>query len=474
MHGSFGRQDGFLTASYAALRSPELTFEADGQRRRGMSALSAESALQSAHHTFVGTDVHRPILPAGLMPHRPMWHEMTAENLKWPEYLVIITLACTLALVAGMINAITVLSALRVTTGNLTGLVTKAGISMATGRAASQGIHPFGLIAAFLLGAATSGAVVGSEVSQLGPKFGPLMALQALVLAVGYLLYVGGSQENAMFINAFGCGLQNALASSYCGSIVRTTHVTGATTDIGIVLGRLLKPQGRDDDLWKLKYLVPLVASFFSGGILASKLYRELQYDAMLVPSGTMLLLGAIHIILWAVTECRHSTESELPQAGSSQTSLSRQPTADVFSMRDGQVGSFAAEPDLRESTVLRESAVLPSVPELSLRVDSSYSLLDFGYLNWVITTVRATRRPTWYDMKAENLRRREYGAIIALTGTLAFMAGMVNAITSLSALDVTAGNLTGLVTRAGISVGDGSSWQQLRQPLSMLGSFLL
>eukprot|EP00668_Euglena_longa_P003258 GGOE01003813.1.p1 GENE.GGOE01003813.1~~GGOE01003813.1.p1 ORF type:complete len:635 (+),score=100.64 GGOE01003813.1:27-1931(+) len=438
------------------------TFGTHDQRPRGISALSSRSgaAFQSPQPTYA--DLERLIIPTSMVPYRPMWHQMTAENLRWPEFLVIIALATSLALVAGMVNAITVLSALHVTAGNLTGLVTKAGIYVAV--ATGQAAIPLGLISAFLLGAAISGAVVGSEVSQLGPIFAPLMMLQSLVLAVSYFLYETQWQRDAMFINAFACGLQNALGTSYCGSIVRTTHVTGAATDIGIVLGHLLQPKGRVGDLWKLNYLLPLVVAFFMGGILASKLYREMQYGAMLVPSGIMLMLGSIHILIWVAAGCQSGQETR----GSSQPSLSRQPTADVLSTQDGPMDSFAAEPDFRDS-------MLPhSISELRSRAGSAFSILDLGYLNWAITTVTAARRPTWYDMKAENLRRREYGVIIALTGTLAFMGGMVNAITSLSTLDVTAGNLTGLVTRAGISVGDGSPWLQLCQPLSMLGSFLL
>ena len=78
------------------------------------------------------------------------------------------------------------------------------------------------------------------------------------------------------------CGLQNAMATAYSGrlnhfialfyvfllflffiitipymnSVIRTTHVTGTFTDIGIILGRRVK--GNSVDLWKLKILIPL------------------------------------------------------------------------------------------------------------------------------------------------------------------------------------------------------------------------
>lgn len=40
---------------------------------------------------------------------------------------------------------------------------------------------------------------------------------------------------------ALACGLQNALTSKYSGNVIRTTHLTGATTDLGIAFGHILR-----------------------------------------------------------------------------------------------------------------------------------------------------------------------------------------------------------------------------------------
>merc|ERR1719401_1610209 len=42
----------------------------------------------------------------------------------------------------------------------------------------------------------------------------------------------------APYLCAAACGLQNGMATSYSGAVIRTTHVTGIATDIGLICGR--------------------------------------------------------------------------------------------------------------------------------------------------------------------------------------------------------------------------------------------
>src|SRR4051794_3139873 len=64
---------------------------------------------------------------------------------------------------------------------------------------------------------------------------------------------------------ATACGLQNAMSSSYCGLMIRTTHVSGVVTDLGVMIGHWLRH--RRIALWKLKFLVALLLAFGVGGI---------------------------------------------------------------------------------------------------------------------------------------------------------------------------------------------------------------
>jgi uncharacterized membrane protein YoaK (UPF0700 family) len=74
-------------------------------------------------------------------------------------------------------------------------------------------------------------------------------------------------------------GLQNALITKISSARIRTTHVTGMVTDIGIELGRLLY-WNRDSesaagdrvvaDVQNLKMLLGLVGLFFAGGLVGA------------------------------------------------------------------------------------------------------------------------------------------------------------------------------------------------------------
>jgi uncharacterized membrane protein YoaK (UPF0700 family) len=80
-------------------------------------------------------------------------------------------------------------------------------------------------------------------------------------------------------------GLQNALISKISRCEIRTTHITGIVTDIGIELGRLLywnhpaTPGPRVlADRRRLAMLVGLVLSFFAGGLLGAFGFQHAGY----------------------------------------------------------------------------------------------------------------------------------------------------------------------------------------------------
>jgi uncharacterized membrane protein YoaK (UPF0700 family) len=66
-------------------------------------------------------------------------------------------------------------------------------------------------------------------------------------------------------------GAQNAMTTFFSGAIVRTTHVTGSLTDIGIETAALfLRRSGMKcgHKTWKLEVLLCFVAGFFAGALI--------------------------------------------------------------------------------------------------------------------------------------------------------------------------------------------------------------
>jgi uncharacterized membrane protein YoaK (UPF0700 family) len=93
-------------------------------------------------------------------------------------------------------------------------------------------------------------------------------------------------------------GLQNATVTKISGARMRTTHVTGIVTDIGIELGKLAY-FNRDKnapkvlaDRGKLRLLALLLASFFVGGVIGALGYNGLGF-LFSVPLAFLLLLLA-------------------------------------------------------------------------------------------------------------------------------------------------------------------------------------
>ncbi len=86
--------------------------------------------------------------------------------------------------------------------------------------------------------------------------------------------------------------MQNATVTQITNARVRTTHVTGMVTDIGIGLANLLERHpGVDRD--KLRLHLVTVAGFLGGGILGVVLFRVMG-TALLVVAACVLAALAI------------------------------------------------------------------------------------------------------------------------------------------------------------------------------------
>jgi uncharacterized membrane protein YoaK (UPF0700 family) len=224
---------------------------------------------------------------------------MSGDNMRWYEFLVIISLSTMLAFMAGIINAVTILSVAETSVSHVTGLLAKGGISLFHG-GCILGTN-LGLFASFVLGAFTTGLCGEGESWQIRRRYGVLMLMEAAALWLGYACYLSEAQTATMFINAFACGLQNAMGTRYSGAIVRTTHMTGAATDIGIVLGHVVRSGRKAKDAWKLKFLIPLVLFYFGGIVAGSVLFIYMDYAAITIPACSVGLVGLVYVV-WRLT----------------------------------------------------------------------------------------------------------------------------------------------------------------------------
>lgn len=110
---------------------------------------------------------------------------------------------------------------------------------------------------------------------QLCPRFGITFLIGGFFTTLGAVsdIHNGGREY---FFTATGNGIMNGIASMYTANLIRTTHLTGITTDIGLFVGQVLC--GNRMNLWRLYILAGLAFSFFLGslgGYAASVVERE-------------------------------------------------------------------------------------------------------------------------------------------------------------------------------------------------------
>ena len=190
---------------------------------------------------------------------------------------------------AGYVNSV-VLGFFDTPVSHMSGAVSRLGLNLAEGRVAGA-FGSLSVIAGFLLGAMLAGVFVGAIKLTPSRRYGAVMMTEGALLLVAMWLLLNKSALGAMMA-ATACGLQNAMSSSYCGLMIRTTHVSGVVTDLGVMLGHWLRH--RRIVTWKLKFLVALLFSFGGGGLVGAFLDLVLGPICLLLPAVSCFLAGAI------------------------------------------------------------------------------------------------------------------------------------------------------------------------------------
>lgn len=197
--------------------------------------------------------------------------------------------AVALACVAGMVNVIGYLGFEHQAVSHLTGTTSLLGAALAQGDLRTI-VHLWGMLIAFCVGAMLSGLVIQDQTLKLGRRYGVALALEAALLLLSIPLFKQQQIWGAL-LAAMACGLQNAMVTTYSGAAVRTTHLSGMFTDLGIGLGHLLR--GMPLPMRRLTLSGLIISGFLGGGVLGAWFYRHWGYDALLAPA---LLTGSTGI----------------------------------------------------------------------------------------------------------------------------------------------------------------------------------
>lgn len=187
-----------------------------------------------------------------------------------------------LAFIAGIVNVVGLLGFEHHAITHLTGNTSLLAEALAT-RDSGAMVHFAALIGAFVAGAAVSGILIQDSALQLGRRYGVALLLVSLLLFAAVPLLQHGS-ACGMYAAACAMGLQNAMVSTYSGAVVRTTHVSGMFTDLGVFLGHALR--GLPVDARRLRLCLIVISGFLCGGIAGAFAFRSFGYSALLFPAS--------------------------------------------------------------------------------------------------------------------------------------------------------------------------------------------
>lgn len=213
---------------------------------------------------------------------------MISKLPRWVEYGSFV-----LALVAGLVNSIGLLGFKHQSISHLSGTATLLGTGIVNSTF-SDVFHLFIILLSFLLGAAISGFYLRSGALKLGRNYSSLLSLEAALL-LGATYFLKNDSLSGHYLASAACGLQNALATTYSGAIIRTTHVTGIFTDLGIMLGAKLR--GVSFDRRKATLFLLIITGFITGGTLGAYLFSILRFNALFIPAVICLLLALSYAI---------------------------------------------------------------------------------------------------------------------------------------------------------------------------------
>lgn len=219
-------------------------------------------------------------------------------------------LGYALAFVAGAANAGGFL-AVQQYTSHMTGMVSGLADHLVLGQYGLL-LPGAGAVVSFLAGAACTAMLVNyARRRRLASEYALPLLLEALLLLCFGMMGASLSQVEALFVPltvmllCFLMGLQNAVMTKVSRAEIRTTHLTGTITDIGIELGKLLY-WNRDRanpvepvlaNRPRLRMLVLLVASFLCGGIAGAFGFKYAGYIST-VPLALLLAVLAILPVL--------------------------------------------------------------------------------------------------------------------------------------------------------------------------------
>ena len=133
-----------------------------------------------------------------------------------------------------------------------------------------------------------------------------------LTVAIAGNFWLVASPNSVAFSLLFAMGLQNALVTKISNATVRTTHLTGLFTDLGIELSQLFfykLPAQKVQLLSSIRLRLTIISFFFVGGIVGGLFYTSLHLKVLLIAAVTLgigLIYDAVKVRLLELNRKLH------------------------------------------------------------------------------------------------------------------------------------------------------------------------
>jgi len=268
-------------------------------KTRARAAMQTDLGLPELHRglkrTFHNTLRLMPLDSRLLLRHGPARSKHLNRQLAW-----------FMAFIAGAVNAggfLAVQSYTSHTTGNISRMADELALGHKT-----IALAMLSTVACFCMGAFTSGLLVSlGRRRRFRSHYALSLMIEAVLLLVFGLMGYRLQQMHKFFLPmtvillSFIMGMHNSVVTIISNAEVRTTHMTGIVTDLGLELSRLIyfnvDDQQRNKRIManrdKLKLYNLILASFFGGGVVGALGFKRLGFKM------TILLAAGLFLLAW-------------------------------------------------------------------------------------------------------------------------------------------------------------------------------
>lgn len=213
-----------------------------------------------------------------------------------------LNLACSLALITGALNA-AAFYAVGFFSANMTGNVSALSDHLATARW-NQALFFLAVVIIFVLGAAISSLLINSGRRRgIAAIYAYSILVEAILLAllgIADIWLLAAWRPPLLTLGlAFLMGLQNATVTRISDARVRTTHISGMATDIGIELGIAMDIlRGREPDAHaaenrtRLTLHIWTIGAFLTGGVLGVFAYQHVGGYLLLICAALLFVIS--------------------------------------------------------------------------------------------------------------------------------------------------------------------------------------